>query len=213
MSAPTRYPLAWPNGRPRTRQRRRGTFSVSTGGKARQVTITAAADRLEAEIEKLGGVYPLLSSNLETRIDGRPRADRATPADPGVCVYFQLKGAPYVLACDTFDEVAQNIAALAAHIEATRRIERYGVASAAETLQAFAALPPPGPPPARPWWEVLGLAPNIGDLLHTPELRRTVIQTVWKDLALNAHPDRGGSDAIMAELNAARAEALKALGL
>jgi hypothetical protein len=106
MTQPQRFPLAWPHHRPRTKaaDRRRGEFVANH----KAITLSAAADKLEDQIERLGGHSALLSSNVETRMDGRPRADRAPPADPGVCVYFVLKGKPLAMACDTFTKVEQT---------------------------------------------------------------------------------------------------------
>lgn len=163
-------------------------------------------ERLEAEVSRLGGRYPLLSSNIETRLDGRPRSGQSEPGDPGVCLYLSLKGEPLAMACDSFTSVAQNIGALAAHIQAVRAIERYGVATAAETLQAFRALPPPiyAGPPKRPWHEVFGLDPTVAD--------RESVEALYKAKARKAHPDAGGSAEAMAELNTAREDAIRALG-
>lgn len=203
MSGPQAYPLAWPVHRKRRpwAARVRGDFSEKVESKTRLVTLDTACDRLEAEVRRLGGIYPLISTNVELRMDGRPRRDRAMPSDPAVCVYFQLAGKPYALACDTYTEVAQNIAAVANHIDTLRRQERYGVATAAESLQAFQALPGPGSAP-RPWEEVL-------------ELQRPVsasqIDVAYRRLAAKHHPDAGGSTAAMAALNAARDAARKAL--
>ena len=151
-----RYPLAWPEHRPRRRaaDRVRGDFKAAD----KRITIAAAVDRLELEIERLGGTNALLSTNIETRMDGRPRAG-SVPADPGVCLYFTLKGRPVAMPCDTFGEVAQNIAALAAHIDSLRRQERYGVATTEDSLQAFMALPAPSATAlgGRTIWDILGL--------------------------------------------------------
>lgn len=207
VSAPSAYPLAWPTHRARRpwSARVRGDFSEKVETKTRLVTLDTACDRLEAEVRRLGGIYPLISTNVELRMDGRPRRDRAMPADPAVCVYFQLAGKPYALACDTYTEVAQNIAAVANHIDTLRRQERYGVATAAESLQAFMALPAPSPTSLgllRHWWEVLGvpIRPALSE-----------VETAYRKLAAERHPDAGGSDAAMAELNAARDAARKAL--
>lgn len=207
--APKNFPLSWPphKARRKAADRVRGGFSAS----GKRITLAAAGDRLEEEVTRLGGVYAVLSSNIELRMDGRPRADRTPPYDPGVCLYFQLKGEPYAMACDTYNEVAQNIAAIAEHIKATRMIERYGVATAAETLQAFAALPPPvpggrtleQPAPSRPWHEVLGIMPAHAD--------REAILALYRAKAKRAHPDSGGSITLMAELNRAKDEGLKAV--
>ncbi len=208
--APTRHPLAWPAGRPRTRYRKLGRFSAD----GRSITVAVAVSRLDEEAIRLGAMYPLLSTDMPLRLDGRPYSGRAgaLPPDPGACLYFQLKGQPFALACDTFTDLAQNIAALAAHIEATRAIERYGVASAAETLQAFSALPPPaaGNRPARPWWEVLGFGADPLPLFPGVAAR-PAIDAAFREQLKRHHPDAGGSAAAMAEVNAAREEALASL--
>lgn len=206
MSDPTRYPLAWPAHRPRrpARQRIAGQFSeAAEGGKTQRVSLPSALDRIEDQVRRLGGIYPILSTNIEPRLDGRPRAGTAAPADPGVCIYFRLKDAPYAMACDTFTEVSQNIAAIAAHIEATRRIERYGVATAAETLQAFSALPPPpaavialgnGPP----WRETMGFPTDFPPPGLGPDEIRDLLTTRYRSKA------KGRNEPELKDLNRAR---------
>lgn len=211
--APNRYPLAWPAHRPRRKaqDRVRGTFQG--GGKA--ITLSAAVDKLDDQLERLGGRYPILSSNVELKMDGRPRADRSPPADPGVCVYFELKGRPLAMACDAYTTVPMNVAAIANHIDAVRRQERYGVASAEESLQAFAALPAPDGPIAlggRSCWDVLGVKRADIERIATAAQRAAEIQAAFRARAAEAHPDAGGSDAAMAELNAARDAAIKLTG-
>lgn len=203
MTEPTRYPLAWPAGRPRKspQARRSGNFKANGS----PISLTRATERLEAEITRLGAVWPLLSTDYPVRMNGTIVANGPRAQDPGAVVYFQLKGKPYAMACDTYDSTAQNIAALAAHIESTRAIERYGVASAAETLQTFQALPPPeGAKPARPWRDVLGLT------LDKPD--RDEFDFYFKCAMRRAHPDNGGSDEAAAEVNAARDAALIEMG-
>lgn len=200
---PTRYPLAWPShkGRTRWQDRKSGKFRSENT----IITVARALARVDIELNRLGASYPLISSNLELRVDGRPRSDRGEPGDPGVCVYFMLKGKPYAMACDSYDRVAQNIAAIAAHLEASRAIERYGVATAAETLQAFTALPPPsGAKPKRPWWEVLGVQRDGADV--------DGVKAMFRSKANKAHPDRGGTADAMSELSEALREALAEVG-
>lgn len=186
MSGPAAYPLAWPVGRPRTSKRLRGSFSGT------RVEIT---HRLERQVALLGGRWLIISSDRELRQDGKPHQGRADPIDPGVCIYFELAGKPYAMACDRFDALDQNLAALANHIDATRRIERYGVATAAESLQAFRALPAPKRP-----HEILGIAPNAP---------ADEIKTAHRRLISNHHPDQGGTHASASEVNAARDAMLK----
>lgn len=198
--APSAYPLAWPMGKPRTPSNRRkvGTFSKNGG----RLTNASGADRVEAEVGRLGGRYLLISSNVEVTLSGRPRSGQRAPEDPGVCIYFQLDAKPYAMACDRYTTVADNLGAIAAHIEATRAITRHGVASAAETLQAFQALP--SPEVRRHWTAVLGLTRD--------EATRATVAAAYRRLAAERHPDcEGGSHDLMADLNAARDEALAAV--
>jgi hypothetical protein len=203
MTAPARFPLHWPEGRPRTLRydRKNGTFKRED----RPITISAAMDRLDDELRLLGGIRPTLSANLDVNLNGRPRSGQAEPDDPGVALYFTLEGKPMAMACDRYKSAAQNIAALAAHIEATRAIARYGVATAAETLRAFQALPPPSgvpqsgprtPQDGRPWFEVLHLSPTAG-----PE----VVQSAYRALAKTFAAD----ESKLREINLARDEAMK----
>lgn len=188
--APTAFPLAWPPGKPRTpwQKRVKGSFSG---------TRADIFYRLGRQVELLGGRWLVVSSNLALRRDGQPHKGGAEPADPGVCVYFQMRDKPYAMACDTYVELAQNVAAIANHIDATRRIERYGVATAAEALQAFEALPAPKRP-----HEILGVAPDA------PEAE---VRKAWRARIVEAHPDKTGTHAAAAEINAARDAMLKVL--
>lgn len=198
--APKAYPLAWPAGKLRTPNNAKKVGKFSSGGK--WVTVAVAATRVEDELQRLGARWPVISSNVELTLSGRPRSGQREPDDPGVCVYCDLKGAPYAMACDRYTEVADNLAAIAAHIGATRAIERHGVASAAETLQAFQALPAPGA--RRHWREVFGLA----DAATVDQ-----ISQAFRRLSAEKHPDGpGGSHDAMAELTAARDAALKEIG-
>ena len=197
---PQSYPLAWPAFRPRTPTNKRQRGKFKKGGYA--VTLAAAADRVQEEVERLGGRNLVISTNIEPTLSGRPRSGQAKPADAGAAVYFQLSGEPIALACDTFDDVAQNLAGLAGHIEATRTIERYGVQKAIESLRAFMALPAPAA--SRPSWRVVL---NLhGDV--TP----AIIANAYRKLARERHPDAGGSAAAIIELGDARRDALESIG-
>lgn len=193
--SPSAFPLSWPLGKPRT------PGNAQKFGKFRKegfcLTVAVAADRLDGELDRLGAVYPLISSNVEVTLSGRPRAGQRNPADPGVCVYFRLKGKPYAMACDRYTTVADNLAAIAAHIDAVRAIERHGVATAAETLTVFEALPAPKRP-----HEILGVAPHA----DADEIRRA-----WRDRIAQGHPDQGGTHSAAAEINAARDEMIRML--
>lgn len=76
------YPLHWPAGWPRTSAPQRSRFD---GGFAK------IRDELFAEIERLGGRYIVLSTNVALRRDGLPYANQAEPPDSGVAVYFERR--------------------------------------------------------------------------------------------------------------------------
>ena len=145
------FPLSWPRGWPRCKSREaRAPFSVGKERevkdwrwgennqrveftkkvqKSERVSIAIAVDRLDDQLTRLGATNTILSTNLETRLNGLPRSGQRNPDDPGAAVYFGFKGKRTVFACDKWSEVADNIAAIAAHIRAIRSIENYGVGS------------------------------------------------------------------------------------
>jgi len=212
----TAFPLAWPPGWKRTADEARiagrfGTTKQSSVGSWKSVqgiTVSAATQRLRAELERMAvrGDDLVLSTNLKLRLDGLPRSDQAQPADPGAAVYWNdpWTGAPRCMAIDRYTKVEMNIAALAATIEAMRSIERHGGAIVLErAFTGFAALPAPiVAGMRRDWWLVLEL--------ETRSPTADEINAAYRRLASKHHPDRAGGDAVrMAELNQARDEALK----
>lgn len=186
MSEPTNYPLSWPVGWPRVLgySRKGGPFRVSLSG---------ALDRLEAELRRLGASHLVISTNLRPRLDGRPYADQALRVtDPGVAIYFRLKEQPRVLACDRYLKIEQNIAAIAAHVEALRGIERWGVGSLEQAFAGYAALPAPG----ADWRTVFGYEHD-----HFPALAS--VKARYRERAREIHPDRGGDHDQLVRLNQA----------
>jgi len=188
----TAYPLCWPLNKPRRTNREFGRFgkSVVRGDNAwrskEDVSVADACQRLQAELDRIGAREVVLSTNLRTRIDGLPRSDQPRPTDPGVALYFQLKGKPHCLPCDTYRLVEHNICALAAHIEATRAIERYGVADLAAMFTGFQALPSPETAGVPPWRVVLG-CPAAKTFEE--------VKQAYRQRASETHPDRDGGDA------------------
>ena len=202
------YPLQWPNGKSRQLKvlQKRARFSkksfVNGSNYSRQVDIslTDAIKRVIEEVERIGGRGLVISSNLEVRLDGLPRSGQRKPDDCGVCIYFDLSGKPRAMPCDTYDTVEGNIAAVAAHIEATRQIERHGVATVSEMFAGFMALPAPTAGQRKKSWH---------EVLNVPhDAKRDHIEAAYREKAKKAHPDMGGSVEAMHELNEAKREAL-----
>jgi hypothetical protein len=194
-----RYPLHWPVGWHRTKadQRRRAHFGTRVSGfGTRPLSVFEAARRLTLEADRLGAAHAILSTNIKLRLDGLPRSDDSPPLDPGAALYFELpddRGAqrPHVLASDRWDRVADNIAAIAAHIAAIRAVDRYGVGSLAQAFAGYTALAPT----AHDWWLILELGRDA---------TLDEVEDAYKRLARTHHPDRGGDAAAMARLSEAR---------
>lgn len=190
ISDAQRFPLSWPAGWPRTpnHQRRRAAFKHHGG----QLSVAVAITRLQAEVERLGAQGALLSTNLQPRLDGLPYSNQPEPNDRGVACYFKLKGQPRVLACDKWDRVADNIAAIAQHIDALRRIDRYGVGTLEQAFAGYKALAAN----ASPWWQILEFENRVSDI--------QAVERRYVELAQRHHPDKGGDPGVMAKINAAR---------
>ena len=188
------YPLTWPQGWPRKQsyQRSRAKFSTSV----RVLSVMDGIQRVLLELERLGVKRDdlVISTDIPTRLDGLPRSDR-TVTDPGVAVYWRKGKATRCMAIDRYDRVADNLAAIAATLEAMRAIERHGGAEILDrAFTGFVALPAP-----EQWWQVLGVAENAtgGE-----------IDAAYRRLAALHHPDRGGDSAQMARINTARDQGL-----
>lgn len=204
------HPLRWPSGRPRTTPADRKSASWRHDG--RPITLNVARQRLRAQLSamtKAGRPWRttahVLSCNIRfTRSGARDQNFRREPEDVGVAVYFELDRQPMALACDRWDTVQDNLAAIAAHIEALRGQERWGVADLVQAFAGHAALAPPGGTPSdEPWWQVLGVS-KIASVFE--------IEAAWRKQIFAAHPDRGGSEAQAARLNRARDQGRAANG-
>lgn len=214
------YPLHWPEHWPRTPayRRRRSSFKTAMG---------KARDDMLRELQRLGAGRVVVSTDMPVRIDGLFYANAAQPNDPGVAVYFHWRGKPYVVACDTYQRVYENVRAVGKTIEAMRTIERHGATQLLErAVSGFSALPPgaeDGAPiePAAPWWETLGVGQIdgmdpvqiAGDPKHP--MRKPMLnlaESVYRIKVGDAHPDKpGGSTELTRDLNLAIEAARRAL--
>ncbi len=197
------YPLQWPEGWKRTpnaartrarfakKERRYNSWTDSSGQKhsnsylsSSEVSIAGGVERVRAELARIGADDDMvISTNLHLRLDGLPKSGQREPQDPGAAVYWRDRnGAMRCMAIDRYDRVADNLAAIAATLEAMRAIERHGGAEILDrAFTGFTALS--GPAPDRPWHVVLGV-PTRADTDH--------VRRVYRTLRSMTHPDRGG---------------------
>ncbi len=183
MSAITAYPLAWPAGRGRTAYRADSKFKVGS--------FAVVRDELLNELKLMSAKNVVLSGNIRLRQDGLPLAGQRQPDDPGVAVYFTYKGKQVCFACDRWRKVEDNMQAIRHTINALRGIARWGTGDMVDAaFTGFQALPPA--PGDEPWHKVLGVDP------HAPT---DFVRAQYKRLAMEKHPDRGGSVADMSRIN------------
>lgn len=196
------YPLQWPEGWKRTpdaartrarfakKERRYNSWTDSSGKthsnsylSSSEVSIAGGVDRVRAELARIGADDDMvISTNLHLRLDGLPKSGQRKPQDPGAAVYWRdRKGAPRCMAIDRYDRVADNLAAIAATLEAMRAIERHGGAEILDrAFTGFTALPPPD---SKPWHVVLG-CPAHASTDH--------VRANYRKARSQFHPDRGG---------------------
>lgn len=190
----TAYPLSWPESFPRASRREKGQFRTTLPGALKNVQDSL---RLFGADSGKRVENAVLSSNVSLGVD--------KPVDPGVAVWFVWDGEQRCIPVDRYDTPAANLQAIH-HVLEARRVElRHGtLALVRATFKGFTlALPGPG---VRGWREVLGLG-NIPII----NISTATIENYYRKLARERHPDAGGSDAMMAELNAARDAGLKAV--
>jgi len=186
------YPLHWPQGFPRKQFRESGQFRTSfenarsNVSKSLRMFATDSGKKLE---------HAIMSSNI-TLTDDRPR-------DPGVAVWFVWDGLQLCIPVDRYDTPAKNLQAIH-HIIEARRVElRHGtLALVRASFAGFKALPAPA---GKHWRDILALP---SDTTAT----KASIEQAYRQLAATRHPDRGGSNEAMAELNSARETALQEIG-
>ncbi len=199
------FPLTWPEGWKRTAPNNRKearfhstNFSCDNENLYRtktELTIAVGTQRILSELRAFGVREgdSIISTNLILRLDGLPRSNQMEPADPGASVYWKAPGDKItkVMAIDLYNRVADNLGAIAATLSAMRSIDRHGGAQILErAFLGFTALPEP-----KNWRKVLGIENGTVPIY--------LVRTRFKYLAMQAHPDHGGTHEAMAELNLA----------
>jgi hypothetical protein len=193
------YPLHWPPDWPRTPAHQRE--SDGRFGGARKLTMGRAISQLVDEVRLLRATNLIVSSNIPTKGNGLPYAEAKRVDDPGVSVWFDFMGKPGVVARDGFTSPAGNIRSMTLMIEGFRQVERHGGSLMLErAFTGFIAIAPPNW--KKPWREVFGVK---GDWAGN-------ITALYREKARERHPDTGGHETLMAELNVAYQEARQELG-
>jgi hypothetical protein len=194
MSERKAFPLSWPDGWKRTTSRAGAKFGrtdtrVGNEGQTlyagkKRLSVADAVRRVLGELQRMGipDWNVIISTNVPLRLDGFPRSDQE-PRDPGAAVYWRKKDKDVMrcMAIDRYTRVADNLAAIAATLDAMRAIERHGGATILDrAFLGFAALPERA---SQAWRETLGID---GDATLDK------VESRFRALAAVHHPDRGG---------------------
>jgi hypothetical protein len=177
------FPLSWPEGWKRTPhpERKLGQFKSAK----QWVTVAIAVQRVLEELRLMGisDNDVIISTNIPLRLDGMPISDTKERGDPGAAIYWRDKRGMKCLAIDRYQHVRDNIAAIAATLEAMRTVQRHGGAEIMERqFLGFAALPEKA---SQPWREVFGIA-------TTAAATWPMVEERFRALAQMHHPDKGG---------------------
>jgi hypothetical protein len=193
MAARTAYPLAWPEEWPRTVRPAGSQFRTTLAGALENVEKSLAAFAKDSgrKVTEL-----LISSNVTL--------GNLKPTDAGVAIYFTWDGLSTCVAVDRYAKVEENLQAIHHVIEAERTKLRHGGLNLVRAaFRGYAKLPPPSAAAAAPWYEVLGLD-SSADV--------AAVESAWKRLRSQHHPDKGGDAAEFSRVKRAYDEAMCVLG-
>lgn len=200
------FPLAWPAGKPVTRNPARSPFG-------RNHTVASGIDEIRRNLKLMGGRNIVVTSNLPLRNDGMPSGNASVREgmSRGAAVYWTVENTPHVIGCDAYYRIECNLRAIALSLEAMRGIERWGAVQAAQMFQGFQALPPGTGDVAstqRPWRDVFAADGPIPSDLPTED-QLSIVKGRYRRAIQKVHPDAGaGADPVKAqELNQAMADA------
>jgi DnaJ-domain-containing protein 1 len=141
----------------------------------------------------------VLSSNVPINRDGIAIWKGGRLTDPGVAIYFTLKGEQRVLACDRWERIEENLRALELSIDAMRGLDRWGASDMINRVfTGFTALPAPAAGPST-WWQIIGVDRDSS---------LEEVEKHYRAQMRKAHPDSGGGSHELAQkLNHAIVEA------
>lgn len=186
------------NARPKWDAEKFGKYLAKSPFKSR-----TGMDDLERELEHLGATDVVIESGHtrdQIRNDGWPRSGSA-PQHSDVRLYFKCKHGTLRYECNRFDSWEGNLRAIGLWLQRQRlAIEEWGIGTGGEAYRGFAALPEKS---------------SAVEFSTVEEARRFIMDTAgisvmgseeaaFRQAVRKAHPDAGGSDALMGKLNRAR---------
>lgn len=179
-------------------------------------TVGAGYDDLERELRLLEATDIVVESGhskADIRNDGWPKS-ASRPEHPCVRLYFKCKHGRLRYECAVFEDWQANLRAIGLWLQRQRlAIEEWGIGQGGEAYRGFAQLPGGNGTGAMIGLEWASKEDAARFLLqvegkgYTPdEVEGVVVDPAgtYREAARKAHPDAGGSDALMSKVNRAR---------
>jgi hypothetical protein len=184
------YPLAWPEGLPRTEKKATAQFKTTLAG-----AINNVRDSLRLFGSDSGRAV------TEIAVTSNATLLEALPDDTGVAVWFTWESEQRCIAVDRYPRIEHNLQAIHHILEARRTELRHGgLTVVRQSFKGFALLPAPDR-----WQDVLAFPPDA-------TITAADVERQYRALARGVHPDTPtGSHDAMARLNRARTAALQEL--
>lgn len=182
---PQQYPLQWPPFIPRASKR---------DSYQNVPALNTAIGNVTTSLRLFGRDSGKQVSNVV--ISSNVTLGHEKPGDPGIAVWFLWEDEWRCIASDRFTSVAGNVQAIHKILEARRQETKYGsLHMIRAAFQGYLALPGGS---VVDWRKVFGI---------TGQATLEDVELVYRRLAEENHPDKGGDVDRMAEINAARAAA------
>lgn len=147
---------------------------------------------IQDQARLMGATDLVIETAKPHKKDGTPYASATEPEDPGAVVRWRMHGHDYVIACDHWTKVKDNLRAIGLTLEAMRGVDRWAAVTTEQAFQGLESLPPPTAASRSTAvahelepHEVLGVAPDA---------QAPVVRAAFRALARKAHPDHGGSE-------------------
>ena len=180
------YPLHWPSGFPKSKDKHTSQFKTSLAGALKNVNNSLY---MFGKDSKTPITTMIISSNVTLGMQN--------PKESGVAIWFTWSEANLCIAVDRYQRVEDNLQAIHHIIEARRTELRHGgLHIVRQTFMGFKALPQST---KRDWWVVLGVSQK-STLFE--------IKAAWKQKLLMVHPDHGGSTQQLDEVQNAYKESI-----
>lgn len=142
----------------------------------------------------------------ELRIDGLPYAN-ARPKSPRVRLSFEAPGiGPQAYMSETYGTWQENLRGIVMTLDRLRAVERYGATRGKQQYRGWAGLP------AKAWDGFKDRAEAVAFLKRAAELNgewNGDVDGLYRAAAARHHPDKGGTDDMMAKINQARKVAVQ----